>query len=365
MLQDPQLRLGSATDGADSSTASRLTCRYARSECRADNSWSSGPAPHEEWPGRPRGRAAAAPRPRTDRVASAGMLLTDIDATAVAPPRLPKQLEGLRRLAYNLYWTWHPEVRDPLPPRRRGGLGALPQPDPGPAGHARLVATPRRHRLHGRVRDAARPLRRLHRERRRPLVRAPARRRAERADRLLLRRVRSPRVARHLLRRPGRAGRRSLQDRLRHGAAVRRRRPHLPPRLLPPDHRRRRPPGARLPRLRPCSPAAPARHRRRRRADPRYRSSCPAGRSSAAVWLAQVGRVPLLLLDTDVPENERSGPADHPPSSTCAAARCASTRRWCSAWAACGPCARWASSPPPGTSTRVTPRSCSSSGPAS
>ena len=39
------------------------------------------------------------------------MLLTDIDAAAVAPPRLPKQLEGLRRLAYNLYWTWHPEVR--------------------------------------------------------------------------------------------------------------------------------------------------------------------------------------------------------------------------------------------------------------
>jgi glycogen phosphorylase len=39
------------------------------------------------------------------------MLLTEIDAAAVAPPRLPKQLEGLRRLAYNLYWTWHPEVR--------------------------------------------------------------------------------------------------------------------------------------------------------------------------------------------------------------------------------------------------------------
>ena len=35
----------------------------------------------------------------------------DIAAVASAPPRLPKQLEGLRRLAYNLYWTWHPEVR--------------------------------------------------------------------------------------------------------------------------------------------------------------------------------------------------------------------------------------------------------------
>jgi len=28
-----------------------------------------------------------------------------------APLRLPAQLEGLRRLAYNLYWTWHPELR--------------------------------------------------------------------------------------------------------------------------------------------------------------------------------------------------------------------------------------------------------------
>ena len=25
--------------------------------------------------------------------------------------RLPRKLEGLKRLAYNLYWTWHPEVR--------------------------------------------------------------------------------------------------------------------------------------------------------------------------------------------------------------------------------------------------------------
>src|ERR671915_247636 len=33
---------------------------------------------------------------------------------ATLPPaavRLPGQLEGLHRLAYNLYWTWHPEVR--------------------------------------------------------------------------------------------------------------------------------------------------------------------------------------------------------------------------------------------------------------
>ena len=25
--------------------------------------------------------------------------------------RLPPQLEGLRRLAYNLYWSWHPGAK--------------------------------------------------------------------------------------------------------------------------------------------------------------------------------------------------------------------------------------------------------------
>ena len=102
-----------------------------------------------------------------------------------------------------------------------------------------------------------------------------------------------------------------LQGRLGHGPAVRRRRPFLPPRLLPPDHRRRRPPGARLPRLRPGAPAAPARRRTTTAGRSSSRSSCPAAPSSAAVWLAQVGRVPLLLLDTDIPDNDDGRPAHH------------------------------------------------------
>ena len=50
----------------------------------------------------------------------------------------------------------------------------------------------------------------------------------------------------------------------------------------------------------------------------------------AAVWKAQVGRVPVLMLDTDIPLND---PADRPitGASTCAAARCACARRSCSA----------------------------------
>ena len=73
---------------------------------------------------------------------------------------------------------------------------------------------------------------------------------AGRPGRLLLRRVRAARVAGHLLRRPGRAGGRPLQGRLGHGPAVRGRGPVLPARLLPAVHRCRRPPGARLPRPR-------------------------------------------------------------------------------------------------------------------
>jgi glycogen phosphorylase len=35
----------------------------------------------------------------------------DIPTLPVSPLRLPAKLEGLQRIAYNLYWSWHPEVR--------------------------------------------------------------------------------------------------------------------------------------------------------------------------------------------------------------------------------------------------------------
>ena len=58
----------------------------------------------------------------------------------------------------------------------------------------------------------------------------------------------------------------------------------------------------------------------------------------------QVGRVPLLLLDTDIPEND--GPTGRSrTSSTSAAGRCACTRSSCWASAACGRCVRSASQP--------------------
>lgn len=36
----------------------------------------------------------------------------EVPAQELVALRLPPQLEGLRRLAYNLWWTWHPEARD-------------------------------------------------------------------------------------------------------------------------------------------------------------------------------------------------------------------------------------------------------------
>ena len=225
---------------------------------------------------------------------------------------LPKQLEGLQRLAYNHYWMWHPRVRVLF--RRIDAQSWLRYRNPVPLiqGNQNWSGDPRRHRPDGRVQDAARRLRQVHGERLRPLVRAQPRRPAGRADRLLLRRVRAQRVARHLLGRPGRARRRPPEGRLGHGHPVRRGRPFLSPRLLPPDHRRRRPPGARLPRLRPGPAAAPARRRSPTAGRSAWRSSCPAG----TVWvrgLAGPGRPRAAAAARHGhPGQRRGGPADHP-----------------------------------------------------
>ena len=74
-------------------------------------------------------------------------------------------------------------------------------------------------------------------------------------------------------------------------------------------------------------------------------SSCPGRDLSVAVWLAQVGRVPVLLLDTDLAGERRSRTGRSPTSCTSAAARCGSTRSSCWASAACGRSAPWASTP--------------------
>ena len=100
-------------------------------------------------------------------------------------------------------------------------------------------------------------------ERGRPLVPPPARPSPRGPHRLFLRRVRAPRIARHLLRRPRRPRRRPHEVGQRHGAAPRGRRAAVSQRLLPPDDRCGRPPGASLPRLRPRTSPDHARARAR------------------------------------------------------------------------------------------------------
>ena len=75
-------------------------------------------------------------------------------------------------------------------------------------------------------------------------------------------------------------------------------RPLLPPRLLPPVALGRRLAAGALPRPRPARHGAGALRRH-----PRSRSTWPALPSWRAVWKAEVGRVPLYLLDADVDEN--------------------------------------------------------------
>ena len=36
---------------------------------------------------------------------------TSIPTLPIPDHRLPPALDGLNRLAYNMYWSWHPEVR--------------------------------------------------------------------------------------------------------------------------------------------------------------------------------------------------------------------------------------------------------------
>ena len=168
-------------------------------------------------------------------------------------------------------------------------------------------------------------------------------------------------VARHLLGRAGRARRRSSQGRLGHGHSARRRRPLLSPRLLPPDDRRRRSPGARLPQLRSRATAAAPRDRHRRRpADDRRRAARP---DDLVRRLAGPGRPRAAAPARHRYSRQRHGrPADHAhplrPRPRDAPAPGDGPRRGRRA----RPARAQASSPRSGISTRATRRSCSSSG---
>ncbi len=192
------------------------------------------------------------------------------------------------------------DVRAPRP----AGVVAPSQPRARAPGERRLVVAPERSPLHGRVRRAPRPVRRLHGGRVGPLVPATPRPRAPRPHRVLLRRVRaSPRPwastpAASASSRATTRRRRATWRSPSSGSACSTARAT--------STRRSTPTGTRSTRTRTTT-------RRRSRSSPSptptaTRSSVPVelpGRTvTAAVWRAQVGRTPVLLLDTDIPEND-------------------------------------------------------------
>ena len=170
-----------------------------------------------------------------------------------------------------------------------------------------------------------------------------------------------PRIAGHLLGRPGRPRRRPHEDRQRHGPPVLGVGLHLSPRLLPPasdadGHQEHATPTT-------TSPGCRSAASQDRDGLPLTVSVPLPGRDlPVAVWTVAVGRVPVLLLDTDIPENA-DDTARSPTSSTSAVARCGCTRS--SSWASgvfARPCLGLAPARS-GTSTRVTRRCSGRAGP--
>ena len=227
--------------------------------------------------------------------------------------RSPREVARLYDLAYNLWWTWSPGahllfsaidparwVRTRNPVELLLGVephmwDALLQNESFMSGYHTVIGEFDRY-LAGR--DAA-------------WFRKTYPSLCGRPGRLPLDGVRLARMSRHLLGRLGDPLRRPLQVRERSRDSVRRRGIDVPARLLPAVDRRGRPPAALLPRLRPPqAPVAPGR-RTGRQAAARRRSSCPDARVQLRVWKATIGRVPVLLLDSDVRENDPAGPADH------------------------------------------------------
>ena len=113
--------------------------------------------------------------------------------------------------------------------------------------------------------------------------------------------------------------------------AARRRRPVLPPGLLPPEPRRRRLAAGALSRPRPVRDGADA--VRRACASP---STSPATPLHAQVWRADVGRMPLYLLDADIDEQRRPTCASVTDRLYGGDVEHRLARRSCSASAACG-----------------------------
>ena len=246
-----------------------------------------------------------------------------------------------------------------LPRHRSRPLGARGREPGAPA--AGGGDRPARGRRGGR--RAARPRRRARGARaRRPRPPAPRRDHDARApDRVLLRRVRRPRLAPDLLGRPRRARRRHPQGGLRPRAG--RWSPSACCTATATSASASTPAAGSTstgstPTRTACPPrSSPATTASRSRSPSRSRDD----EVTAQIWRVDVGRIPLFLLDAERPENY----ADRRAGSRRACTSATRTRAWrstcCSASAACARWRRWGSSRASCTSTRATRRSCRSS----
>ena len=254
-------------------------------------------------------------------------------AAAALRSRLPEPLAALAAIAYNYRWSWTPggpELFASVDEERWELCAANPVrllQEAHPERLAELAADAGLPRAHGRARGGRRRRGRRADHRRRRHAGAPGR--------LLLRRVRDPRLAAGVLRRPRRPRRRHPQGGLRPPAAAGRDRAHVPPRLLPPAHRRLRLAARVLGRHRSRPRPRRARHRRRRRAadgdGPGRRARGRARRSGASTSGAS-----RCCCSTPTGPRTASPTAGSPRASTSATPTCGCGSTRCSASAACG-----------------------------
>ena len=278
---------------------------------------------------------------------------------------LPPKLEGLRRLAYNLWWSWHPNARGAVQPDRRRRLGPLPQPDP-------RAVRPRRLGRSSSTTRRSWPITRRSCASSTPTWRT-ARTTGSPATTATSSRARSPTSA------PSTASTRAsgiysgglgvlAGDHMKTasdmalplvGVGLMYRKGYFRQTIDADGHQEHAYPDYELAaaahpaRARPAGRAA---HRQRAAARPRpVRRPCGSPRSAGCPSCCSTPTSPTTTTRT----------ARSPTSCTSAAARCASTRSSSSASAASGRCASWTSRRRSGTSTRATPRSCSPSARAS